>query len=70
MMRRVLTTGLRRQPVERVVALTVCPNLSAQRKGSGGGERTTVRVNVGYGDLDGGVVLRSDQTVCTTSTGI
>ena len=58
-----LTSRLRRQPVQRVVALAHSPNLSAESERGGGGKRPAVGVDVGDGNLDGSVVLRGDKAV-------
>lgn len=58
-----LTTGLRRETVQGVVALAHSPDRTAKREGGGGGECPAVRVDVNNADLDGGVVLGGDEAV-------
>ena len=60
---KLLTSSLSSQSVERIVALALGPDLSAEGKGGGGGEGTAVGVDVGDDDLDGGVVLGGDEGV-------
>ena len=58
-----LTTGLRRQTVQGVVALAHRTNLAAQSEGSAGLECPAILVDVGNGNLHGRVVLSSDESV-------
>lgn len=58
-----LTASLGSQAVERIVALALGPDLSAESEGGGGGEGTAVGVDIGNDDLDGGVVLGGDEAV-------
>ena len=57
------TASLGGEAVERVVALTLGPNLAAEREGGRGREGATVLVDVSDADLDGRVVLGGDETV-------
>ena len=58
-----LTTGLRRQTVQGVVALAHGADLAAEGKSGRGGEGAAVGVDVGNADLNRSVVLRCDETV-------
>ena len=57
------TARLGSQTVQRVIALTHSPNLTAESEGGGGGKRPAVGVDVRDGDLDRSVVLGGDETV-------
>ena len=57
------TASLGRQAVQGVVALAHGADLTAERKGGGGGERTAVGIDVANADLDGRVVLGGDEAV-------
>ncbi|KAK8858709.1 hypothetical protein IAR55_002938 [Kwoniella newhampshirensis] len=60
-----LTTLLGGDPVDRVIRVTLSPDLAAD--GDGGGlalDGLSVGVNVGDLDLDRGVVLGGDESVC------
>jgi hypothetical protein len=56
-----LTSGLRSEPVNRVIALTLRAYLATKREGGRSGERTTVLVDISDADLDRSVVLGSDE---------
>ncbi len=63
-----LTTGLRRQTVQGVVALAHRPDLTAECESSRGLECPAIGVNVYHADLHGRVVLGGDEAVCTLGT--
>lgn len=59
----VLTARLRSQPVQRVIALTLRPDLSAQSECGRGGECLAIGVDVRDRNLDRSVVLGGDEAV-------
>jgi hypothetical protein len=58
------TARLRRQTVDRVVRLAVRADLATEGEVGAGRERVAVLVDVRNCELDGGVVLRSDEAAC------
>jgi hypothetical protein len=61
-MKSVLTTLLSSQSVDGVIGLTLGSDLTNESDGGGGLEGDTVGVDVGDGELDGGVVLGVDES--------
>lgn len=59
-----LTSGLGRQSVQRVIALTHSSNLARESERSGSGEGLAVGVNIDDAQLDRSVVLGGNETVC------
>jgi hypothetical protein len=62
-----LTASFCSQSVDRVVTLSHCPHLPAERKRCRRRHRFTIRINIDDADLDRGVILRRDQAVCAQS---
>lgn len=58
----ILTTLLGSQSVDGVISLTLSSDLTNESDGGGGLEGDSVSINVGDGDLDGGVVLGVDES--------
>lgn len=60
------TSRLRCQPVDGVVALAHSTDGAAEREGGHGGQSPAVGIDVDDAKLNGRVVLRGNETVCTT----
>lgn len=58
-----LTTSLRRQAVQGVVALAIRTDLTAECESGRGGEGTAVSIDIGDANLDGRVVLGGNEAV-------
>lgn len=60
---RQLTSSLRRQPVYRIISLSLWPHLSTQGEGGGSVQSNAIGINVDDADLDRGMVFGGDQSV-------
>jgi len=58
-----LTSSLCRQPVHRIIPLSLWPHLSTQGESGGSVQGNAIGIDIHDADLDRGMVFRSDQSV-------
>jgi len=58
-----LTSSLCRQPVHRIISLSLWSHLSTQGEGGGGVQGDAIGIDIHDADLDRGMVFRGNQSV-------
>ena len=58
-----LTSSLGRQPVYRIITLSLWPHLSTQGEGGGSVQGNAISIDIDDADLDRGMVFGGDQSV-------